>query len=201
MSAPLFKYGLFGDELSLIVAFAVGIGFGFFLERAGFGDARKLTAQFYLFDMAVFKVMFTAIVTALLGVFYLAWAGFLDLSLIYQSPTHLAPQVVGGLLLGAGFIIGGYCPGTSVVAMATGRIDGILFAVGLLAGIFAFGELYPVIEGFYDSTAMGSVTLPQILGLPFGVVVFAVVILALAGFWGAEVVEHRLAERKEGVRA
>ena len=75
MSAPFFKFGAFGDEASLIVAFVIGLGFGFFLERAGFGSAKKLVSQFYLDDLAVFKVMFTAIVTAMLGLFYLAWAG------------------------------------------------------------------------------------------------------------------------------
>ncbi len=110
MSAPFFKFGMFGDETSLVVAFIIGIGFGFFLERAGFGSAKKLVSQFYLNDMAVFKVMFTAIVTAMLGVTYLGWIGFLDLSLVYLVPTHLAPQIVGGLVLGFGFVIGGYCP-------------------------------------------------------------------------------------------
>ncbi|HRB11636.1 MAG TPA: sulfurtransferase, partial [Vicinamibacteria bacterium] len=79
MTAPFFKYGLFGDEASLIVALIIGMGFGFFLERAGFGSARKLVAQFYLTDLAVFKVMFTASVTAMLGVTLLGWMGALDL--------------------------------------------------------------------------------------------------------------------------
>ena len=93
----------------------IGIGFGFFLERAGFGSARKLTDQFYFKDMAVFRVMFTAIVTAMLGLFYLAACGWVDLSLVYIQPTYLWPQIVGGLLLGVGFVVGGYCPGTSLV--------------------------------------------------------------------------------------
>ncbi len=108
MSAPWFKFGLFGDEVSFIVAFAIGIGFGFFLERAGFGSARKLAGQFYFTDMAVFKVMFTAIVTAMLGLFYLGWIGVLDLSLVYLTGTFLPAQIVGGVILGFGFIIGGY---------------------------------------------------------------------------------------------
>ena len=102
MIAPFFKFGMFGDEPSLVVAFLIGIGFGFFLERAGFGSARKLVSQFYLNDLAVFKVMFTAIVTAMLGVTYLAWMGWLDLSLVYLVPTYLVPQIVGGLILGVG---------------------------------------------------------------------------------------------------
>ena len=134
MIAPFFKFGFFGDEMSLIVAFALGIGFGFFLERAGFGSARKLAAQFYFNDMAVFKVMFTAIVTAMLGVFYLGWMGWVDLWLVYLVPTYLWPQIVGGLVLGVGFVIGGYCPGTSVASLATGRIDGLVYALGIFAG-------------------------------------------------------------------
>ena len=127
MNAPFFKFGLFGDNVSLIVAFVIGIAFGFVLERAGFGSVRKLTAQFYFTDMSVFKVMFTAIVTAMVGLFYLAWMGIVDLSLVYLTPTFIVPQVVGGLLLGVGFVVGGYCPGTSCAAVATGKIDAVVF--------------------------------------------------------------------------
>ena len=87
MSAPFYKLGAFGDEAGLIVAFLIGIGFGFFLERAGFGSARKLVSQFYLDDLAVFKVMFTAIVTAMLGVTYLSWAGSCSASASWSVAT------------------------------------------------------------------------------------------------------------------
>jgi hypothetical protein len=195
MSMPLYKLGAFGDEASLLVALLLGIGFGFVLERAGFGSARKLTAQFYLTDLAVFKVMFTAIVTAALGLFYLGWAGVLDLSLVYQSPTWLVPQIAGGLLLGMGFVIGGYCPGTSAVAIATGRVDAMVYAAGILAGLLVFGEVFPWFAGFYRSTELGVLTLPQVFHLPPGVVLFAVVLMALGGFAGAGWVERRMAAR------
>jgi len=190
MMTPLFKYGLFGEEFSLLVAFVLGIGFGFCLERAGFGSARKLAAQFYLYDMSVFKVMFTAIVTAMLGVTYLGWIGWLDLGLVYLVPTHLGPQLVGGLVLGVGFVVGGYCPGTSVASLATGRIDAMVYALGIFAGTFVYAEVYPAIKGFVNADAMGQVTLPEVLGLPYGLVVFAVVVIAVAGFWGATKVER-----------
>jgi len=195
MMTPLYKYGFFGDEFSLLVAFAIGLGFGFFLERAGFGSARKLAAQFYLYDMSVFKVMFTAIVTAMLGVTYLGWIGWLDLDLVYLVPTYLVPQIVGGLVLGVGFVIGGYCPGTSVAALATGRIDAVVYALGIFAGTFVYAEVYPAIKGFVNSTPMGQVTLPEVLGLPWGLVVFAVVVIAVLGFWGATAIERRMKER------
>ena len=190
MMTPLYKYGLFGEEFSLLVAFVLGLGFGFFLERAGFGSARKLAAQFYLYDMSVFKVMFTAIVTAMLGVTYLGWIGVLDLDLVYLVPTHLGPQIVGGLVLGVGFVVGGYCPGTSVAALATGRIDAMVYALGIFAGTFVYAEVYPAIKGFVNSDPMGQVTLPEVFGLPWGLVVFAVVMIAVVGFWGATKIER-----------
>jgi uncharacterized membrane protein YedE/YeeE len=193
MMAPLLKYGAFGDETSLVIAFLIGIGFGFFLERAGFGSARKLVSQFYLNDLAVFKVMFTAIVTAMLGVTYLGWIGWLDLSLVYLVPTYLLPQVVGGLILGFGFVIGGYCPGTSAAAAATGRIDGLVFVLGLFAGSFAFAEAYPLLKGFYMTGAGVATTIPKAFGLPYGVVVFAVVLMAVGGFYGASLLEKKFA--------
>ena len=192
---PLFKYGAFGDETGLVVAFAIGLGFGFFLERAGFGSARKLVSQFYLNDLAVFKVMFTAIVTAMLGTTYLAWMGVLDLSLVYLTPTWLWPQIVGGLVLGVGFVVGGYCPGTSVAAAVTGRIDGLAYVAGLLVGTVAFAEVFPFIQEFHASSHFGTLTLPTVFGVSYGLVVFGVVLMALGGFWGAGWIEKRFAGR------
>jgi len=197
MNAPFFKFGLFGDEASLVVAFLIGIGFGFFLEQAGFGSAKKLTDQFYFKDMAVFRVMFTAIVTAMLGLFYLGAFGWVDLSLVFIQPTFLWPQIVGGLLLGIGFVIGGYCPGTSMVAVATGKLDALVFVAGIFAGIFAIGEAWPAISGFAESSALGRLTLPEVLGLSPGLVVFLVVLMAIGGFWGAAALEKRFAAGKE----
>ena len=193
--APFYKYGFFGDEMSLVLAFVLGTGFGFFLERAGFGSARKLAAQFYLYDMSVFKVMFTAIVTAMLGVTYLGWIGWLDLSLVYLVPTHLVPQIVGGLVLGVGFVVGGYCPGTSVASLATGRIDGFVYAFGIGAGTLVYAEVFPWIKGFVNSNDMGQVTLPEVFDLPWGLVVFAVVLIAVAGFSAATLVERRFGDK------
>lgn len=198
MNAPFFKFGLFNDEVGLIMAVIIGIGFGFFLERAGFGSAKKLAAQFYFTDMTVLKVMFTAIVTAMLGVYFLSVIGFVDLTLVYLTPTNLMPQATGGLLLGFGFVIGGYCPGTSCVSAATGRTDGWVYLLGILAGILVFGEMYPMLESFYQSTPMGQMTLAQLTGLPYGLLVFAVVVMALGAFAAAEWGEKVMAAKKGG---
>jgi len=94
-------------------------------------------------------------------------------------------------VLGVGFVVGGYCPGTSVAALATGRIDGIVYALGLFAGTFVYAEVYPWIKDFVNSGAMGQVTLPDVFNVPWGLVVFVVVVIAVVGFWGATLIERR----------
>ncbi len=196
MNAPFYKFGLFGFDVSLVVAFIIGIGFGFALERGGFGSAKILAAQFYFTNMRVLKVMFTAILTAMLGVFYLSLIGWVDLSLVYISDTFLMPQLIGGLVLGVGFVIGGYCPGTSFVSFATGRTDGLVFILGVIAGTFAFGEVFPYIGDFFYSTPMGKVTLPDFFGVSYGLIVFAVVAMAIGAFMAAEWGERVMAKKK-----
>jgi len=177
---PLASYIDFSVQDWLLTAAALGFGFGFVLERAGFGSARKLTAVFYLTDMAVVKVMFTAIVTAMVGVYVLAAAGLLDLDEIYLVPTNYGAQFLGGLVFGAGFIVGGYCPGTAVAATATGRVDAMVFIAGIVAGIAVYAELMTGVDTWIKSTNAGELTLATLTGLPSGVFV-ALFVLALAG--------------------
>lgn len=97
-----------GSVGTIGIYLAIGFGFGFALERAGFGNSRKLAAQFYLHDMAVLKVMFTAIVVAMLLIFWASSLMLLDTGRLFVNPTYLWPGIVGGLILGVGFIVGGY---------------------------------------------------------------------------------------------
>jgi hypothetical protein len=196
MTAPLASYGLIGDGTELAVALGLGFLFGFLLERAGFGSSRKLSAVFYLFDMAVLKVMFSAIVTAAIGLWLLAAIGWLDLAEIYLVPTFVLPQFVGGLVLGAGFVIGGYCPGTSIAGVATGRIDAMLYALGMLAGLAAYAEIYPGIEAWTKTTALGEATWPEVLGVSRGLVVYVVAALAAVMFWAATQLEKAFSNRR-----
>jgi hypothetical protein len=189
--APFYKTGLFGEETSFLIAFILGISFGFWLERAGFGSSRKLALQFYFRDVTVLKVMFTAIVTAMIGSMFLSLFGMMDLSLVYINPTYLWPQIVGGLILGVGFTIGGYCPGTAVVGCSTGRIDGYIYLLGAMFGMFIFGETYPMLEAFHKSGSMGYVTLESWMGISMGTVGFLVILLALGMFWGGEWLENK----------
>lgn len=190
MNAPLIADGALGE--SLAAAVAIGIGFGFALERAGLGNARKLVAQFYGRDMTVLKVMFSALLVAMLGVFWLSRFGVLDLHAVYVPQTYLWPQLVGGLLFGAGLVVAGLCPGTACVAAATGRMDAVFVLLGMLAGMILVGSLLGHFSGFFESGAHGAWTLPQLMGFSYGAVVAAIVALALTAFGGAEWIERRV---------
>ena len=102
-----------GTPQAFLLALLIGIGFGFALDRAGFSSSRRLAGVFYFTDMAVVKVMFTAMLTAMLGLSYLSAAGWLSFDRVFLMPTIYGAQVVGGLIFGVGFVMGGWCPGTA----------------------------------------------------------------------------------------
>ena len=191
MFTPLFKFNFFGVEISYVIAAVIGILFGYTLERAGFGDAKKLANQFYFRDMTVLKVMFTAIVVAMAGILLLNLVGILDIKQIYINPTYLWPQIVGGIIMGIGFVIGGYCPGTSLVASATGKLDGMMYVAGALFGMLVFAESFPLFQDFKKTGFMGNAKLTDWLGLSPGIVAFLVIVMALFMFWGAEILEKK----------
>ncbi len=195
MNAPLSEYGYFGIQAGYVLAFFIGIGFGFFLERAGFGSSAKLASIFYLRDFTVLKVMFTAIVTAMLGSILLSKFGVLDLALVYVPPTYVLPFLVGGLLFGVGFVGGGYCPGTALVGLVSGSIDGGVFLLGMVGGILVWSFGYPLWASFANSTALGRTMLYDVLPLPIGVLGLLVALLALGAFLGAEKVERIVGAR------
>ncbi len=168
--------------LSLALAVLLGAGFGAALERGGLGDGRKLAGQFYFRDLTVFRVMFTAIVTAMLGLYWTERAGLLDRAALLAPPTYVLPQLVGGLVFGAGFVLAGYCPGTSCVASVSGRLDGLAALLGMVAGMLGFGEIAGSLGPFVESTPMPGATLPGVLHLPSGVVVGGITLFALGAF-------------------
>ncbi len=184
------------NPLTYIVFLVIGFFFGYILESAGFGNSKKLAAQFYFRDLTVLKVMFGAIVTAMVLLFTMIGLGILDYNLVWVNPTYLSSGIVGGLIMGVGFIIGGFCPGTSLTAMATGKIDGIFFVLGGLTGIFIFGEVEKFFDNWWQTSGyLGRFTLMDWLGLPAGVVVTLIVLMALFMFWGAEQLEKYIGKR------
>lgn len=185
-------------EFTLVASLLVGLGFGFVLERAGFGRSTKLAAQFYLTDMTVLKVMFTAIVTATIGLGIAGGLGWIEvgsLSLGAASYTFIWPMLFGGLLFGVGFVVSGYCPGTSIVASASGHVDGLVAFAGVVLGSLVFGEAYSWIEVFHTSGNLGHFFLGDWMGVSRPVVVVLVTVVALGAFLGAETLERIFTKR------
>ncbi len=195
--APFDLVADFGIQGSYLVYLAIGFAFGFVLESAGFGDARRLAAQFYFRELVVLKVMFTGIVVAMTLVFLSTALGLLDYDEVWVNPTYLWPGIVGGIIMGLGFIIGGYCPGTSLVSMATLKVDGIFFVLGVITGVLAFGDTVAYFNNFWNSSFMGRFTLPELFGLDTGVVVFLAVLMALAMFWGFGLISKAVYGKQE----
>ena len=181
-----------GNELNFIVALIVGIAFGFVLEQAGFSTSKKLVGLFYGYDFTVLRVFFTGGVTAMLGVIALAHFGLLDMKLVYVNPTFLWSAIVGGLIMGLGFVTGGYCPGTSICAAAIGKIDAMIFIVGSFLGVLVFAEGYPLFEGLYKAASWGNVQIFETLGMSQSLFAFLLTFMAVAAFWITTVIENRV---------
>lgn len=179
------------------IYFLVGSSFGAVLELSGFGDSRKLSGQFYLRDMTVLKVMFTAIVTACVLLYLGNSLGLIAFERIYVNHTYLWPGIVGGLIMGVGFIVGGFCPGTSIVSLATLKIDGLFFAIGVSLGTLLFSVTIHHYSDFWNSSYMERLTIPEVFEAPNGVVVLGVVLMALAMFYASELSEQFFGQKRK----
>jgi len=179
------------EAVSLGLAVVFGLFFGLSLERGGLGNPHKLTGIFYLRDFTVPKVMFTAIVVACIGLYLLSDLHLLDMDRVWIIPTFFWPQLVGGTLFGVGYVISGYCPGTAVVGLASGRIDALVMIFGIGAGSLLFAILFPYLEEFYLSTDMGSPTLPELAGLNHWVIIVPLVAFAGVMFFVMEKYEKK----------
>jgi uncharacterized protein len=174
MSLPL-------EYTGTVSGLVCGLVFGFALERAGFASACNLTAQLRFKDWRVFKVMFTAIITAALGLYLLQLAGLMHKEDIYVPTVFLWATLLGGVGVGAGMAVGGYCPGTSVVGFVSGKVDGLLFFLGLVLGTFVFAGAYDVIEPILEAVpGPEAQTLPELLHLPTPIIL-AMLIGCLVG--------------------
>ncbi len=191
MMGPLYKFDVFGHTGSVVAALALGFGFGFLLERVGFANPRKIVAVFYMKDFAVIKVMFTSVLVAMMGLLYFSLFGWIDISQVYALPTYLWAELVGGLLIGLGLIVGGYCPTTSIVSGMTGRLDGWIFMLGMMAGVLVFAEGFSLFSGLHTAGSMGIIKISQVLQVSAGTAVFLVCVMATAVFVVVERLEKK----------
>lgn len=190
---PLFEIS---EEVNLLIGFLIGIGFGFTLEQAGFSSSRKLAGMFYGYDITVLKVFFTAAITAMLGLLFMNYFGMIDMGIVYINQYYMSSAIVGGVIMGAGFIIGGFCPGTSVCAAAIGKIDAMYFIGGSMIGILLFGQTYPLWQELHNSQFLGSLKLSDSIGVSDGLLGFVVIVAAVLMFWLGEKAEKRFGRQE-----
>ncbi|MFA5328207.1 MAG: YeeE/YedE thiosulfate transporter family protein [Prolixibacteraceae bacterium] len=188
---PLSTLSELPEWLNLLIAFFIGIGFGFALEQAGFSSSRKLAGMFYGYDTTVLKVFFTAAIVALAGSQLLSFFGLLNLKLVYVNPYYINATIIGGVIMGAGFVMGGYCPGTGISALSIGKIDALIFLLGGMAGAFLFAETYPAIQTIAMENYKGTMRIDEWLGVSSGVFTFLLIVAAIALFWIAELAEKK----------
>ncbi|MCK3683558.1 YeeE/YedE thiosulfate transporter family protein [Maribellus sp. YY47] len=179
------------EWVNLLIAFLIGTGFGFALEQAGFSSSRKLAGMFYGYDTTVLKVFFTAAIVALVGSQFLSYFGYLNLQLVYVNPYYVWAALVGGVIMGAGFIMGGFCPGTGISALSIGKIDALFFLVGGLTGAFLFAETYPFIQNLANSHYKGPVRIDEWMNLSPGMFTLILILIAVFLFWIAEKAEKK----------
>jgi rhodanese-related sulfurtransferase/uncharacterized membrane protein YedE/YeeE len=173
-----------------LTAVPIGIAFGFLLERAGLGDPRRILGQLVLRDFAVLRVMFGAIITALLLLQWSSAMGWLDLTTLATPPTDLGAQALGAVIFGGGFALAALCPGTACVAAASGRRDGVAAVSGVFLGTLVTPLLWPTLGPAAARLPREAALLPHDFGLPTGVVVLALTTLGVVTF--------ALARRAEG---
>lgn len=187
--APIFE---FTSEWNLLAALVIGFAFGWVLERAGFSTSRKLAGVFYGYDFVVIKVFFTAAATAALGLFLLNQMGLLYFDEVWMPNTFLLPTIVGGVIMGLGFIMGGFCPGTSVPAAAIGKIDAMVFILGMILGMYFYSFTYEWLwEDLRNSTNLGKVKMGELLGISEGLAVFGFIVIALVTFWMVDTIKKK----------
>jgi uncharacterized membrane protein YedE/YeeE len=188
---PLVVYDIISANTNLLLAFIVGIGFGFVLESSGFSSSRTLAGMFYGYDTTVLKVFFTAAIVAMLGLLFFSLFGWIDLNLIYINPTFLWSAIVGGAIMGLGFILGGFCPGTAFCAFSIGKLDALMFIGGLVIGILIFTEGFPLWKGLFYAENMGTPTMDKFFGIPQGLFALLMILVAFGMFYVGDWAEKK----------
>lgn len=189
---PLIPQGIITGQWDFVIALLIGMAFGFILEASGFSSSRNIAGVFYGYNFVVLRVFFMALIVAMIGLLYFDYFGWINMDLVYVLPTYLPSMILGGVIMGFAFVIGGFCPGTSFTAAAIGKIDAFVFIGGVLIGIFLFGEAFPLFEEFYTAGALGNITIGEVIGMSNQMVTLGVTVVALVAFWATWLIEKRV---------
>ncbi len=161
---PLYKNGFLSTEANMFFAVVLGFSFGFVLERTGFTRSQLIADTFYFKNIAVPKIMGVTVITTTTWFILFSWLGLIDLNQLFTPATYVVPYMVGGLLFGIGMVMAGYCPGTAVAGLGTGKSDAFVFIVGLFAGMFIYFISYPYIQEFASLGNLGVLKLHDLFG-------------------------------------
>jgi len=192
MIGPLIPMGEIPAAWDNVLAVILGMGFGFVLEASGFSSSRKIIGTFFGYDFVVLKVFFTAAITSMLSLLYMSELGLLDFSALFIQPSFILAAVIGGIVMGMGFAMGGYCPGTSFCGLAIGKLDAFVFTIGMFAGIFFFSEAFTAFEWLYSATNKGAPLINESLGLSTGVFALFLIIVAIGMFVVARIIQSKV---------
>ena len=149
--------------MELYLAIALGTLFGFALNRVGATNPENIINMLRFTDLRLMKAILFAIGLASVALFSGLELGFIDAGHVSIKGAYLG-VIVGGALLGIGFAIAGYCPGTGLAALATGRKDALFFVLGGFVGAFAFTVLYGWLKAntsLFENIAGGKVSLAE----------------------------------------
>ncbi len=166
------------DRKQLILGFLIGIAFGFLLDRGGATDFNIIVNQLILKDFTVLKIIFTAIITGMIGVHIIVKYFSPELQ---PKPCMWKPIIIGGLIFGLGFAVLGLCPGTAAGAMGTGSIHAVFGVIGMILGSGMFASIYPYLMDFMEKNNLGNITLPELLGISKWMTI-AIISIILIGF-------------------
>ena len=171
------------DKRPLFFGLIFGILFGFLLHKGGATKYDVIVGQMLLTDFTVLKIMFSAIATGMIGIYFMKSMGWIELSLKKGS---VGMNVIGALIFGVGFAVLGYCPGTIAGAIGNGYLDAIVGGLaGIVLGTWIFAVMYPKLkDGILKKGDFGDITIPRLLKVnDWVVVVPAVVLIVLLLFW------------------
>ncbi len=165
----------------LITAVLYGLAFGFLLQKGGVGKYNVLLGQLLLQDFTVLKIMGTAIVVGMVGIFTLHHFAKVNLHL---QPTRIGAQSIGGIIFGAGFALNAYCPGTGAAGLGQGSWDVLFGMAGLVAGSYLFAELSGWLKRTVETWGdKGKLTLAEVFHVRRGPLIVEMAILLTAGLF------------------
>lgn len=153
------------------------------MQKGGVTKYDVILGQLLLTDFTVLKIILTAVVTGMLGIYLMKSFGWVELQ---PKSGSVGMNVIGGLIFGIGFAVLGYCPGTIAGAIGNGFLDALVGGViGIWIGAGLFAALYPKLhKGILGKGDYGDITLPRLLKVNDWVVVIpAAVLIILVLFW------------------